>query len=125
MIMNIHFGLLGEKIKVYFMHYKSFEEAKNKWYERVERINYNNLFFMMTDRDNCTEEEIRKFQNLPYNNKVLFTSKKYTKYPCTIFCEEYKDKSCVGILSDYRNITGERIYERYFDYVSWLKGEEK
>ena len=43
-------GLLDD-IKIYFMHYKSNEEAENKWNSRKERINYDNIFIMMTARD--------------------------------------------------------------------------
>ena len=43
-------GLLDD-IKIYFMHYNSNEEAENKWEERKARINYDNIFIMMTARD--------------------------------------------------------------------------
>ena len=40
-------GALG--IKVYFMHYKSFAEAIEKWNERKQRINKNNMGVMLSN----------------------------------------------------------------------------
>ena len=41
-------GLLSPKglpsIKVHFMHYETFNEAKQKWNQRKERINFDNLY---------------------------------------------------------------------------------
>ncbi len=52
-------------------HYPDREEAEKKWYERVNRINWNNLFVMMFSTDlKCVEE----FSNLSYQKKVCFTS---------------------------------------------------
>ena len=52
-----------DDITVYFMHYKTFEEAKAKWNERRERVDRNNMFLMFTDRDGCTEEDLRAFED--------------------------------------------------------------
>ena len=57
-------GLLDD-IKIYFMHYKSEEQASEKWNSRTKRINFDNLFIMMTDRDGCTIEHIKQFDELP------------------------------------------------------------
>lgn len=113
-------GILNQEIYLHFVHYHSFEEAKSKWDERKKRINYDNLYFMMTDRDGCTEEIIKEFDQLPYKNKVIFTSNQYPQYKSTIFCDEYVNEKEVGVLTNFRNIAGERLYDRYFDIVGWL-----
>ena len=113
-------GTLGKDITLYFIHYKTFEEAVKKWNERKKRINRQNMFFMMTDRDGCTSEMIKEFDNLPYQNKVIFTSKNYPEYESAIFCEEFENEICVPILTEWRNLRGERLYDRYFDFVNWL-----
>lgn len=118
-------GVLNNEIKLYFMHYKSFDEAKEKWDMRKERINYNNIFIIMTDRDGCTQKHIAEFDKLPYENKIIFTCKYYSNYKSMIFCNEFYNKDEVGILSEYRNLRGERLYDRYFNYVEWLNGGKK
>ena len=65
-------GMLGD-IEIRFNHYKTFEEAVKKWEERKQRINWDNLFILGIDGDNCSYESIQKFDALPYQNKVIFT----------------------------------------------------
>lgn len=115
-------GMLGD-VKVYFMHYKNFDEAKKKWDERKERINYDNMFVMMTDKNGCTEEDIKTFDELPYKNKVIFTHKEYPKYKSAYYMKGFEREGEVGILSDWK--PGKFLFRRYldnFDYVSFLNG---
>ena len=113
-------GILGNDITLHFMHYKTFDEAVNKWNVRKKRVNKKNMFFMMTDRDGCTEALIRRFEALPYKNKLLFSARKYPDCKSVIFCKEYEKSNCVPILTEWRNWHGERLYDRYFDFVGWL-----
>lgn len=57
-----------EPIEIYFMHYKSFNEAKEKWDERKRRINYNKMLvlFHLNEKEN---EYVDKFLNLNIDNK--------------------------------------------------------
>ena len=57
-------GLLDD-VRIYFQHYSTKEVAKEKWVERSNRINFNNLFIMFTDRDGCTYQNLRDFDALP------------------------------------------------------------
>lgn len=111
-------GRIGD-ITVYFMHYHSFEEARNKWNERKKRINYDNLFFMMAEKDGCTAEDVKAFQNLPYKNKVIFTYNEYPNYDSAVCVRACSAKGEAAIMTDYVGLTG-RKYDRYFDYVKWL-----
>ena len=113
-------GILGDGIRVFFVHYRSFQEAREKWEARKARINYDNLFFMMTDRDGCTDKEVRRFDALPYKNKLIFTSKEYPEIPSAVWCSEFADLPEVPVLTEYRNLWGERLYDRYVDFVQWL-----
>lgn len=115
-------GILNNEIKIYFMHYKSFNDAKIKWTERCKRVNLKNIYVIMTDRDNCTLENIKDFENLSYQNKIIFTSKKYEFIKSSVYCSEYKNEKSVGMLMDFRNILGYRQYDKYFDFIKWFNG---
>ena len=69
-------GMLDD-IKLYFVHYESEEQARSKWIERSKRINLENLFILMADRDGCTKDDLIEFDNLPYKNKIVFTHVPY------------------------------------------------
>ena len=112
-----------DDITVYFMHYHSFEEARNKWNERKERINYDNLFFMMAEKDGCTKEDVKAFQDLPYNNKVIFTYNAYPNYDSAVCVRDCSTNGEAAIMTDYVGLTG-RKYDKYFDYVKWLNEGE-
>ena len=71
-------GLINNKIEIHFLHYKTEKEAKSKWNRRVKRINWNNLYIKMDDRDGCTLDIIKRFDQLPFKNKIFFQPKSMT-----------------------------------------------
>ncbi len=109
-----------DDIKVYFMHYKSFEEAKSKWNERKERIDRNNMFFMFTDKDGCTDEDLIAFDALPYEHKVVFTHVPHPEIKSAYYIKGFENEKEVGILSDFKPGFFRRRYIDDFDYVSFL-----
>ncbi|MBU3180691.1 DUF1919 domain-containing protein [Clostridium psychrophilum] len=106
-------------VKIHFMHYKNNEDAEKQWYKRSKRINPKNIFIMMTDRDGCTEEMIRDFDNLPYKNKVIFTNKKYKQYSSAFYIKGFENQSSIGNIFEFKNILGKKYYDD-FDYVNWF-----
>ena len=66
-----------DDIEIYFMHYKSTDEALEKWNRRKKRINKEKLLVKFNDQNGCTEADLKKFLELPYKNKIFFTCKKW------------------------------------------------
>lgn len=62
-------------IEIFFLHYHSEQEAREKWERRVQRINWNKLLVKFNDQNGCTETEVNKFMETPFKNKVFFTCK--------------------------------------------------
>lgn len=119
---NYPIGLLDD-IKIYFQHYKSENEAKEKWIERTKRINLNNLFILFTDRDGCTYQNLLEFDKLPYKNKVVFTHKPYKEIKSAFYIKGFENEDSVGMCFEYLNkFTGKKIYDA-FDYIKWFNGE--
>ncbi len=112
-------GLLGDDIEIHFMHYSSAYEAREKWFRRLERINWDErkLFFKFCDRELCTEELIADFNQLDFSNKVCFTSKNYPDFKSNIWIKECSNEPCV--------FDGGSLYSvcrNYFDVIDWLNG---
>ena len=84
-------GLLDD-LRIYFEHYKSEQEAKAKWEGRAKRINWSNLFVMFTDRDGCTESDLKDFDQLPYPNKVVFVNKENPNIESAFYIKGFEDK---------------------------------
>lgn len=64
-----------EELEVFFLHYNSENEAKDKWKRRCKRINWDKMLIKFNDQNGCTEKELNDFINLPYKNKIFFTCK--------------------------------------------------
>lgn len=110
---------LGDS-KIYFVHYNSSKEALEKWNERRKRIDYNNLFIIYTERPGTSYEVLRRFNNLPYSNKLALVA---SDYPELESCK--KIEGCVenGILGDIYLYKSEKSIFRYFnqfDFVGWF-----
>ncbi|MDO5558700.1 MAG: DUF1919 domain-containing protein [Oscillospiraceae bacterium] len=117
-----------DDIIIFFKHYSSLEEAILKWNERKTRINYDNLFIMMTDRWCCSRDALQRFEKLPFSHKVCFTAKEYPEFAsCRRVRKNNDDNVCVGVITDVVSITGKRLYEYAdnFNYIDWInkKGE--
>lgn len=64
-------------IEIFFLHYHSEQEAREKWERRIQRINWNKMLVKFNDQNGCTEKEVEKFMKLPYKNKLFFTCKEW------------------------------------------------
>lgn len=107
-------------IRIFFMHYASREEAESKWYERANRVDYNNLFLICSDKG-LTYGDIERYDKIACTNKVIFTAKRYPEIKCHFFLEKYKNDSCVGkYVNDINPKTGVRYIEKVFDFVSFF-----
>ena len=117
-------GLLGD-IRIYFIHYNSFEEGKLKWEERKQRINWDNIFIVGTERDGCTYETIRDFEQLPYKNKVIFTHVDYPEFSSAHHIKGFEEKEELGTITNYKKQAFKRRYLDDFNYVGFLNAGSK
>ncbi|MGL4672106.1 DUF1919 domain-containing protein [Cetobacterium sp.] len=88
-------GLLGEEIEIHFLHYKTKEEAEEKWQKRLKRIDFQNLVVKFSDRDLCNEDLIYEFDKLKYEKKICLTSREYKKLKSVYFIKECEGKESV------------------------------
>ena len=119
--LGIHYpiGVLKD-IRIYFQHYTSKEEAKEKWNTRKNRINYDNLFILFNDRNGCDFSDLTSFDNLKYTKKIVFTNKANTGLNSTFYIKGFDEQDNVGQLFEYMpHKAGIKYYDQ-FDYVNWL-----
>lgn len=73
-------GLLSngiDEVEIFFLHFHSKEEAKEKWDRRCARIRWDKLLIKFNDQNGCSEEHIERFAGLDFENKLFFTSKRW------------------------------------------------
>lgn len=114
---NYPVGKLGD-ITIFFVHYNSFAEAKEKWDERKMRIDKNNLFVLFTDRDGCTYEDLQEFDKLRYN-KVVFTHKRHRRIKSAFYIKGFENRSMVGHCFQYMPRKKKKYCDQ-FNYVKWF-----
>ncbi len=112
-----------DDIRIYFQHYHSPEEAKSKWDERSKRINFDNLFIMFTDRDNCSYEDLKAFDALPFENKVVFTHIAYPEIKSAYYLKGWESEVSVGSCFEYKSSFSFKKYYDDFDYIGWFNGK--
>lgn len=112
-------GILGD-IEIRFNHYKTFDEAVTKWEERKKRIKWDNLYVIAIDGDNCSEESLHRFDNLPYKHKVIFTHLPRPDIQSAYYLKGFEDQPGVGVLLYFKKQFFIRRYLDDFDYVSFL-----
>lgn len=116
-------GLLDHKIRLYFKHYETREEALEKWQERARRVNFDNLFILFTEKDGCTLKDIADFDALPYKNKIIFTHKPYPQFKSAFFLKRFRFRKHVGNCYEFIHAcSGIRYYDE-LPYVQWFNGE--
>ena len=112
-------------LKVHFMHYRNSQEAEQKWLARSARMNLDNLFIMMTDKDDAqgiAYEELASFDQLPFKNKVVFTRKPYPEFKSAFYIKGFEKQNQVGDLFTFSGWNGVKYYDQ-FDYVAWFNGK--
>ncbi|WP_022765631.1 DUF1919 domain-containing protein [Butyrivibrio sp. XPD2006] len=114
-------GMLGD-IPLFFKHYNTFDEAVAKWKERMNRINYDNLFIMMSDRFCMSYSSLERFEKLPFKNKVCFTAKDYPEFEHCVQVKKKANNASVFIITNIMNYFGKRLYQygKGFDYIRFL-----
>ena len=112
-------------LKIHFMHYRNSQEAQQKWLARSARMNLDNLFIMMTDKDDAqgiAYEDLAAFDQLPFKNKVVFTRKPYPEFKSAFYIKGFEKQNQVGDLFTFSGWNGVKYYDQ-FDYVAWFNGK--
>lgn len=104
-------GVLDD-IEIVFLHYKSEEEAREKWNRRKARINWDKLIVKFNDQNRCTLEHIKAFDKLPFKHKLCFVANPVEGTNSTIVFKEFIGQSCIP-----NDIT---TYGKYIDIDRYL-----
>lgn len=110
---------LGD-ITIHFTHYQSEEEAVRAWKDRSKRIDTNNMFVFLEERDGLTKEEIIQLGNIHARGLVVFTAHAYPDIPYTLQILKYECDGEVGNILRKSYWDDHREYEEYFDFVKWF-----
>lgn len=108
-------------VEIRFNHYKTNEEANEKWKLRKKRVNYDNLFVIIDDVKDIEYKDIVEFNKVNCKGKVFFTAKNYPEFDYALQLTQYKGNDRVGIYMIEKNeFTDMYPFDKDFDFVNWL-----
>lgn len=107
-----------DDIEIVFLHYKTEEEAIEKWERRKKRINWDNLYIKFSMMNCCTEEHLDLYKEIDYEAKVAFVNTKELtqKGDCFAFVPGFESKE------DIDNDTNH--YADYIDIHCFLNNKQ-
>lgn len=111
-----------DDVEIRFIHYRDEQECIETWSRRSARIVWNNIFIITTDRDGMRKNELlKRFDMLPYKNKIMFTAKDRPDYDWEICVPQFRNRFQVKVVTNLANLHGQRYYETCFDMAKWIK----
>lgn len=110
-----------DDVTIFFMHYSTFDEAKKIWEKRAARINRSNLYIILVQQNNCTQEVLKEFDSLPYKHKLALTAHPMLEIKCaySIQGSEQSNGDVMDLCKYKGKFTGRRWIDDY-DYVQFL-----
>lgn len=105
----------------HFSHYKTISEAREAWKRRAVRVNPDRMLVLMVERDGCTYDDLKRFDALPFPDKMVLVHRPYPEIGSAVVVPGYADSDEVGILTDWSGLLGKRKYD-VIDWVEVLNG---
>lgn len=105
--------------RLHFRHSASFNEAVTKWNKRRRRIDWDNLFVKLSLRSPDELPLVDRFNALPYENRICFTTFDPQGAPGCLWLKELETGSLWG--AHYNEVTVSRLH---LDIVRWLDRHE-
>lgn len=101
--------------EIVFLHYDSFQEAKEKWDRRKTRVNFDNLLVKFNDQNGFQPEDYDAFAALPFAHKIFFTAHQELKgKPYVVYFDCYEKQGYV--------VDDIKPSNRYFNLKKYLNG---
>ena len=117
-------AFLGD-VKIYFNHSKTEDDARNDWNRRKSRINYDNLYIIMYDRNGLTNEDFETLSDIVCKNKVVLSTSENQQFSFVKKLVPHNERVNGPQCLD-KDIFGIRTFEKQWDYVDWLnRGAEQ
>ena len=74
-----------DDVEIVFLHYKSREEAIEKWNRRKKRINWDKIVVKFSQMNECHDEQLNQFDSLDIPQKFMLTTNKKKTYNCEFY----------------------------------------
>lgn len=105
-------------IEIHFLHYKTEQEATEKWNRRCARVPADDhmLYFKFDDRDGATDQHIIEFHRLGLPNSISFTKTRFAEFASNVHIPMPSSETSVmdGFAQYYEGV-------KHFDLEHWVR----
>ncbi len=113
---NCPVGVLDD-VEIFFLHYVNADIAKDKWNRRVKRINWGNLVFKFSQMNECSAEDLEKFDKMSLpGKKIMFVKQPNHPYLSGVYYPGYENDEEISNDTFYWN--------RYINVYNILNSNE-
>ncbi|MGN0452609.1 MAG: DUF1919 domain-containing protein [Ruminococcus sp.] len=109
-----------DDLTVHFTHYDTEADALEKWNSRKARIDFDNLFIVLMERDGLTEADIRSLAQIKARGILVFTAHPYPDIPYTCYVPSLNTNAKGTDLLKRFWWDDHKRYEDYFDFIQWF-----
>jgi Exopolysaccharide biosynthesis protein len=116
----------NESVKLHFVHFRTFEEAAEKWRNRCARVDLNNAFVIMEYAPIKEDDPLwKRFCALPFDNKAVLTGDTSFDHPDLVHIGMYNEPYENGRIFAIKPGTILHRWLDDFDYVSFFNRSGK
>lgn len=106
-------------VLLHFNHDKTPETAEADWEKRKKRIVRDNLYIILYNLSEVTEEQLKKLETVPCNNKVVLTAEPLPNISWSFYIKPIKSHKFADSYLE-KDVFGVRYFEKKFDYIGFL-----
>lgn len=111
-----------DDVELHMLHHHDETIARRKWEDRVRRVCHDRLIFKLNDQNGATEDDLRAFDLLPLEHKLIFAAKDHPGIKCCkrIHCP----RTCEYIPASWEPFGANRSFN-VTDYLNDCFGNSK
>ena len=84
------------------------------------RIDLNNIYVVLVERDGCTYDDLLQFDKLPFKHKVALVHKEYPEIHCSYVIRCPQEKGLLGQIINYQGFLEKDITINLIGLTFWI-----
>lgn len=104
-----------DDVEIVFLHYKTNEEASEKWKRRVKKVNYDHLLIKNSIQNGCTASMVQEFDRIQHEPKFIFVNQQMSGIKSSVIYKKSINKS---------EVEDDVLYfKKYINLSDWINNK--
>jgi uncharacterized protein (DUF1919 family) len=110
-------------VRLYFMQYGSFDEARSKWVRRAARVDPDDMCVIMEHPEPLSRETFERFRAIPCEHKRIITGETAFEDDLIVHSDIYGENYLPGRLISFKDTFTRYLYD--WDIISFLNSVKR